>query len=156
MHNARTHFENQQKASWLKANPLVSRWVAGYGGFVELLYGNYQIARRILPDAIAAALEYHLQTPNLNDGWMFLEAQARLELLDGHFEHAALFFGCSLKERVAGDAEGEYPLTEFERPELEARIAEVRTAMEKTAFDAAFQKGQSLSLKDALMFAVEE
>lgn len=153
---APTRFENMQKASWLKANPLVARWVAGYGGFVELLRGNYALAKRILPDAIAAALEHYLQTPNLNDGWLFLEAQARLKLLDGHFERAALLFGCALKERDFSEIEGANPLTEFERPEFEARIAEVRAGMGDAAFEAAFQKGQAMSLKEGLMFAVEK
>lgn len=152
---ARIHFENQEKASWLKASPLILRWVVGYIGFVELLRGNYPMAKRILPDAIAAALEHYLQTPNLSDVWMFLEAQARLDLLDGNFARSAQLFGSALKERETSEAEGENPLTEFERPEFEERLAELRAALGDAAFEVAFQKGQAMSRKDALLLASE-
>lgn len=148
---AQTHFESQQKASWLKNHPLISRWVEIYRSYIHLLRGNIEEARKILPDATVAALEYELQTPNLNDGWMFLEAKARLELIDGRFERSAQLFGAAWIQRERDD----FFLTEFERPEYEARIAELHAGIGDAAYETAFQKGQSMSVKDALQFALE-
>ena len=149
---AQAHFESQQKASWLKANPLLFRWAEGYKGYIHLLRGDIEEARKNLSDATAAALEYYLQTPNLSDGWMFLEAQARLELIDRRLDRSAQLFGAAWIQRERDDCF----LTEFERPEYEARIAEVRAAMGEAAFEAAFQKGQAMPFKDALAFALDE
>lgn len=149
--DALTHFENAHKANWLKSNPLVLRWVRCYEGYVQILQGNVHDARRILNDSIEAAFEHYLVSPNLSAAWIFFDGKARLELIDGHFERAAQFFGMAWVQREVGD----FFLTEFERPEYEARIAEVRAGMDDAAFEAAFQKGQSMSIKNALQLALE-
>jgi len=148
---ALTHFENGHKANWLKANPLAFRWIGCFQGYVHLLRGNIQDARRILNDAIEAAFELYLQNPNLSDEWILLEGKARLELVDGHLERSAQLFGAAWTERERDD----FILSELERPEYEVRIAEVRAGIGDAAYETAFQKGQSMLVKDALQFALE-
>jgi hypothetical protein len=93
-----------------------------------------------------------LLTPLAGDGWIFLEAKGRLELIDRHFELSAQFFGAAWTQRDRDDCF----LTEFERSEYETLISELRLALGNEKFEAAFQSGQAMSLKEALTLAVQE
>jgi hypothetical protein len=72
--------------------------------------------------------------------------------MDGQAERAAQFFGAAWTQREKDDY---LPLTEFERPDYEAAIAEARSAIGDAAFDAAFAKGQAMTIEQVLKFALE-
>jgi hypothetical protein len=68
----------------------------------------------------------------------------------GRAERAARLFGAAWTRREIEN----YPLTEFEKPDYEAAIAEARSAIGGASFDEAFIKGQALTLEQAIEFAL--
>jgi predicted ATPase/class 3 adenylate cyclase len=149
---AKTHFESYLKASWVQANPIWGRVMGGFLGYVHLLMGNKLDAQRLLNHSLESAVEYAHQSSNFSDSHFILEGKARLELMDGRAERAAQLFGAAW----AGREKDDYPLTEFERPDYEAAIAEARSAIGDAAFDDAFAKGQAMTIEQTIIFALEE
>jgi hypothetical protein len=126
---------------------------SGYLGYIELLSGNKKEAQRLLNDSLDAALEYLGQSSLLfgvdSEGWALLDGKARLELEDGRTERAARLFGAAWDKT-------EGIITEAERPDYEACIAEIRSALGDAAFEETFHKGQAMNIKEALEFALAE
>jgi predicted ATPase/class 3 adenylate cyclase len=153
---ALAHIQNLLKAGWMNTNPLVKRLFCSYAGYIQLLLGNKPEAQKILNDALEGTLEYFEISSILpgekGDFWFIFDGKARLELMDGNFERAAVLFGVAWTQR----AEAILPPTAAERPDYEARIAEARSAIRDAAFDTAFKKGQAMKIKDALIFALDE
>jgi hypothetical protein len=87
---------------------------------------------------------------NLPEAWLLFDGKARLELMNGRAVKAARLFGAAWTRREIEN----YPLTEFERPDYEAAIAEVRSAIGEASFDEAFAKGQTMTLEQAIEFAL--
>lgn len=152
LNEAENHFRDESNAAWLRANPLMFRFVQGYFGYIKLLKGNYDEAERILNDSIQAILEYMRENPEVEDNWMFLDGKARLALKKGQAERAAQLFGAAWVHRDRSNNH----LTEFERPDYESCIAAIRERIGDLPFDELFKKGQGLNLKDALLFAIED
>jgi hypothetical protein len=69
----------------------------------------------------------------------------------GRRGRAAQLFGAVWTARERDD----YPVTEFERPDYEAAIANARSAIGDAAFDEAFAKGQAMTVEQILAFALE-
>ncbi len=153
LNEARLYFESAMKASWLQANPLVRDLMGGYLGFVYLLLGNIKEGQSMLTSSLMSAIEILNENPEFEIiFWPQLEGQARLELMDGRADRAAQLFGASWTRRE----QETYPLTEFERPDYEAVIAEARPAIGDAAFDEAFAKGQAMTLEQAIAYALEK
>ena len=142
------------KAKWLRADPLGHGFWNGYLGYIHLLKGDRKKADGILRQAFLSVYEYLDQNPWANppEIWFLFDGKARLELMDSRAEHAAQFFGIAWTRREKED----YPLTEFERPDYEACIAEIRTAIGDAAFEEAFAKGLGMTFAQALQFALED
>ncbi len=151
------HIQKMLSTHWAKStSSIVQRAFHGYVGYIQLLMGDETAARPVLRDALEASLinfeETSIMPGEQGDFWFVFDGAARLALLDGQFERAALLFGAAWAQRE----EAVLPPTEAERPDYEARIAEVRAGMGSATFDTAFDKGKAMSLKDALVFATQK
>jgi hypothetical protein len=149
---ARMYFEKLLKARWLQVNPLARGFFGGFLGCYHVLLGNNMDAQKLLTASLESAAEFisQDQIPEYFTVGHILEGKARLELSDGRAERAAQIFGASWTRRE----QETFPLTEFERPDYEAAIAEARSATGDAAFEAAFIKGQAMTLKEAVEFAL--
>ncbi len=80
-----------------------------------------------------------------------LECFALVNRHKGRLERAATLYGAaeSLRERIG------IPMTEYERPEYEAAVAELRSQMDPASFRAGRAQGQQLSMDQAIRFALE-
>ena len=139
-------------ATWIRTNPLYLGVSEGYLGYIDLLMNNEKEARRRLKQGLETSVEYLNQTPNLIASWMLIEGQARLDVIDGHMQRAALLFGASWTQRDIDN----WPLTGFERPDYEASVSIVRAALGEETFNQLFDKGKAMSLKDAVALALED
>jgi predicted ATPase/class 3 adenylate cyclase len=153
LNQAQIYFENLLKANWLQVNLLARGFFGGFLGYIHVLLENHIDAQKLLNASLESAAEFidQAQIPEYFHVWSILEGKARLELSDGRAERAAQFFGASWTRRE----QETYLLTEFERPDYEAAIAQARSAIGDTAFDAAFAKGQAMSLEESIQFALE-
>jgi predicted ATPase/class 3 adenylate cyclase len=150
---ARECMESVANAAWIRVNPLNHAMVLGWIAGVDLLMGNHsEDVRQRLRQALEAAAEYLNQSPSIIYLWLPLEAQARLHLLDGRMERAAQLFGASRTQREMDN----WLLTEFERTDYDACTNAVRTALKDEIFNQLFEKGKSMTIKDALAFALHE
>jgi predicted ATPase/class 3 adenylate cyclase len=152
LEEARKGYESGFNATWIRANPLYRGLPDGFIAYVDLLMGNEKDVRQRLKQSLEVAAEFVNQTPNLPVPWLLIEGQARLDVIDGHMGRAAQLFGASWTQRDVDD----WPLTEFERPDYEACIDAIRSAIGDEKFDKAFEKGKTMTLKDAIAFALEE
>ena len=105
-----------------------------------------------LRQGLESAVEYLDQSPSLIHSWLPLEVRARLDAMDRRMKHAAQLFGASWTQREVEN----WPPTEFERPDYEESVNTVRSALGDEIFDQLFEKGKGMTLKDALVFALEE
>ena len=149
---AQTYLETSKKASWLQQSPLFSGNLDGVMGYVLLRKGQVEQARPLLFKGLQSAAGFLDQGADPWDPVIITEGIARLDLIDNHLERAAQLFGVSWSARLSD----EFPLTEFERPEYEARINTIRARLGDETFNALFEKGKAMSLKDAIAFALEK
>jgi tetratricopeptide (TPR) repeat protein len=152
---AKDHFEIYVNASWARATPLIQDALGYLVGYTNLLLGNKAEAKRMLSRSVEAILEFANQgqpASILPYGWIVVDGMARLELMDGRPEQAVQLFGAAWTQRYRDDC----LFTEFERPDYEAVIASARSSLGDKTFDSAFQKGQAMSLKEALEFAAKK
>jgi predicted ATPase/class 3 adenylate cyclase len=149
---AQIYFENLLKANWLQVNPLARGFMGGGLGYIHVLLGNNADATKLLNASLESAAEFITQDqiPEYFGVAHILEGKARLESSDGRAERVAQLFGVSWTRRE----KEHYPLTEFERPDYEAVIAQARSAIGDIAFEAAFAKGQEMTLEEAVAFAL--
>ncbi|MBI3163892.1 MAG: tetratricopeptide repeat protein [Chloroflexi bacterium] len=149
---ARAGFEKGFNAAWIRANPLQAGLEEGVLAYIDLLMGGEKDARQKMRRSLEAAAEFVAQTPHLFLPWMPLEGRARLDTLDGRMERAAQLFGAAWTQR-GNDGR---PLSEFERPDYETRVDAVRNALGDETFHQLFDKGKTMTLKDAIALALEE
>jgi predicted ATPase/serine/threonine protein kinase len=151
---ARMYFEKLLKARWLQVNPLARGFFGGFLGYYHVLLGNHIDSQKLLNASLKSAAEFisQDQIPEYFTVGYILEGKARLELLERRAERAAQLFGASWTRRE----QEIFLLTEFERPDYEAAIAEARSATGDAAFEAAFIKGQAMTLEEAVEFALQE
>jgi tetratricopeptide (TPR) repeat protein len=145
------YFESALKSNWVQNNPLYKGFLCGVLGYLYILLDNKNDAQRRLSQALEAAVESLNQGLTLLLSCFIFEGKAYLELSDGQVEHAALFFGVAQTQRENDN----YPLTEFELPLYKAAIAQARSAIGDAAFEAAFAKGQAMTLEESIQFALE-
>lgn len=147
------HAQNMLNRLVKSFSPTIVRAFRGYMGYIQLLLGNQLEAQKILDDALPACLlnleETSLLPGEPGDFWFIFDGKARLEITDKRYKRAATLFGVSWAQRE----EAVLLPTPAERPDYEARIAEIRAGIGDAAFEAAFQKGQEMSVKDALLLA---
>ena len=103
-------------------------------------------------EAMAEFIDQGQTSESLFWGWLVIEGKARLELMDRRAERTAQLFGASWTRREKDDD----LLTEFERPDYEAAIAEARSAIGNAAFDEAFAKGKAMTFEQVVRFALED
>jgi hypothetical protein len=149
---AQTYLETSKKASWLQQSPLFSGNLDGVMGYVLLRKGQVERARPLLLKGLQSAAGFLDQGADPWDPVIITEGIARLDLIDNHLERAAQLFGVSWSARLSD----EFPLTEFERPDYEARINTIRARLGDETFNALFEKGKAMLLKDAIAFALEK
>jgi hypothetical protein len=65
---------------------------------------------------------------------------------------AAQLLGAALDRREKEN----YPITEMNRPDYDGWINIVRTALGAEIFNQLFEKGQAMTVKEAIAFALEE
>jgi predicted ATPase/class 3 adenylate cyclase len=149
---AQTMLEKYLKAKWLRADPLGHGFYNGYLGYIHLLKGDWKKAGGILKQAFLSANEYLDQNPWATppEIWFLFDGKARLELMDGQAERAAQLFGIAWSRREQED----YPLTQFERPDYEARIAEIRSELGTATCEEAFARGQGMTVRQGIEFAL--
>jgi hypothetical protein len=154
LNQAQMYFESTLKADWLQVSPLACGFMGGWLGYILVLLGNHTDAQKLLNASLESTAEFinQNQIPEYFGAAYIMEGKARLELMDGRAERAAQLFGASWTRRE----QEYYLLTEFERPDYEAAIAEARSATGDAAFEAAFIKGQDMTLKEAVEFALQE
>ena len=149
---AQTYIETSKKASWLQQSPLFSGIIEGLMGYILLRKNQVEQARPLLNLGLQSVAGFLNQG---TDPWadiQITEGKARLELIDNRLERAAHLFGVSWSARLSD----EFPLTEFERPDYEARINTIRARLGDDVFNDLFEKGKAMPLKDAIAFALEE
>jgi hypothetical protein len=152
LNQSQIYFEDLLKAGWLQVNPLARGLMGGWLGYIHVLLGNHVDAQNLLNASLESAAEFisQDQIPEYFGVAYILEGKARLELIDGRAERAAQLFGASWTRREKET----YLLTEFERPDYEATIAQARSAIGDVAFDEAFAKGQAMTLKQSIEYTV--
>jgi len=150
---AQTYLESAKKASWVSANPFIQAYYTGILGYIQVLSGNRKEAQSMLKATLVSAEEFiRTRCEKIDETWSLFEGQARLELMDGRAERAAQLLGVSWTQRESDD----YPLTEFERPDYEVAVTKARQAIGDVSFDAAFAKGQKMSVLQAIEFALKD
>ncbi len=80
-----------------------------------------------------------------------LECFALISRHKGQLDRAARLYGAAetLRDRIG------IPMTEYERPEYEAAVAELRSQMDEAGFSAAWAEGRGLSMDQAIRLALE-
>ncbi len=80
-----------------------------------------------------------------------LECFALIARHKGRLERAAQLYGAAenLRGRIG------IPMTEYERPEYEAAVAELRSQMDPDAFAGQWAQGRQMSMEQAIRFALE-
>jgi tetratricopeptide (TPR) repeat protein len=149
---AQAHLAKSSKASWLQHSPLFSGITDGLMGYILLRKDKVEQARYLINLGLQSVAGFLDQG---TDPWAYVqitEGKARLELIDNRLERAAQLFGISWSARLWD----EFPLTEFERPDYEARINTIRARLGDEVFNVQFEKGKAMPLKDAIAFALEE
>ena len=106
----------------------------------------------MLSTGLNALPEFLRSGSDVTDVWFMIDGQARLELLDGNLERAAQLFGISWALRKKDD----YPISDAERPGYEICLNSARATLGENTFEQLFQKGSSMSIKEAIAFATRE
>lgn len=110
-------------------------------GFIAELRGEADTALRLQLDGLAAACGTGLLPLALG-----LEGLAGARALAGEAGHAALLLGAAAAARRSVGA----PLPEGERDDVARIEARVRTVLDASAFDAAYERGAATSVDDLL------
>ncbi|MDQ8706193.1 BTAD domain-containing putative transcriptional regulator [Streptomyces sp. LHD-70] len=110
-------------------------------GFVAELRGEPDTALKLQLDALAAARGSGTRSIAL-----CLEGLAGARALTGEAENAALLLGVAAAARRSVGA----PLPEGERGDIARIEKRARTALDDTRFDAAYARGEAMSVADAL------
>ena len=149
---SKARFSSAAKANYIDTNAMMRDNYIGLIGYVYLLEGNQTKARPMLRTGLDALPEFLRSGSDITDVWFMIDGQARLELLDGNPERAAQLFGVSWFLRQKDD----YPISDAERPGYEACLTAARLALGENNFEQLFQKGFTMSVKEAIAFATRE
>jgi len=115
---------------------------------LALLRGDYSRAEELLRKALEISSELSARRP-IAECLEFLAAAA---VGNGHTERAAVLFGSAENLReVIGD-----PLRSHERVEYEQDVSRLREAMDPDGLTDAWARGRSMSMEEAVAYALED
>jgi non-specific serine/threonine protein kinase len=120
----------------------------------EIAYaqGDYRAAKVLDRESLVTLRESGLQSALPWGIALMLQAIARLAMAEGHPAHAARLWGAAeaLREPLGA------PLLPREQEEHDDGVAALREALGEAAFAAAWAEGRSMSMEQALAYALEE